>query len=174
MNPSGKNGTPPQKPDKVTRILTEARQVVDDLDRETAPPPSPRKKSPPAAKKAGPRSAAAKTARQSVPTPVRVAAAAPPVPLLSPREYGIKVLHALPGRVRFRIHSLLYDDDFARELEARLAAVGGITGVWASSATGSLLIYYQAAGLTAVSLGKALETWFPRLDTESLLAEMLA
>jgi hypothetical protein len=104
----------------------------------------------------------------------KTAAAPPATPLLSPQECGIRVLHSLPGRVRLRIRALQYDDDFARELESKLAAAPGITEAWASPATGSLLIYYHSQALMAVSLGKALQAWFPRLDTESLLAEIVA
>jgi hypothetical protein len=205
MNPSRKNGRPGKKsspdPDKVAKILTEARQVVDDLERQGGPPAARRKKSAaPPDKKPRPRTAAkavkqpatrprstatAKAAapRKPAPSPARAkklagamakTAAAPPATVwLSPRECGIRVLHSLPGRVRFRIRALQYDDDFARELESKLPAVEGITEAWASPATGSLLIYYHPEAPVAVSLGKALQAWFPRLDTESLLAEML-
>ena len=84
------------------------------------------------------------------------------------------VLHALPGRIRFRVKSLQYDDDMAREMETKLAAIKGVTEVGASPATGSLLIYYHSKEVVAAPLGKALKTWFPRLDTDSLLAEMQA
>ena len=44
--------------------------------------------------------------------------------------------------------------------------------MWASPATGSVLITYLSKEKVAPPLGKALQTWFPGLDTDSLLAEM--
>jgi len=206
MSTPPKKGKRPVKPSadsgKVTKILAEARQVVDDLGGGTAAAPARQRKS--AAKaKASPRSrstartakepasrskapAAAKEAipRKPAPSPAKAkkplgaaakpASAPPRAPLLSPQECGISVVHSLPGRIRFRIKSLQFDDAFAQELEARLAAIQGISEVGASPATGSLLISYHSKKLVEVPLGKALQTWFPRLDTESLLAEMLA
>ena len=81
--------------------------------------------------------------------------------------------HSLPGRIRLRVKSLQFDDDLAGEVETRLAALKGITGVWASPATGSVLITYLSREEAAPPLGKALQTWFPGLDTDSLLAGML-
>ncbi|MFZ2088938.1 MAG: HMA2 domain-containing protein, partial [Desulfobaccales bacterium] len=93
---------------------------------------------------------------------------------LSPQECGILVTHALPGRVRLRVKSLKFNYDLAHDLETRLSAINGVDGVEASPATGSLLISYRSRQEVAPPLGKALQTWFPRLDTESLLVEMLA
>jgi hypothetical protein len=207
MTNATKKGKGPGKPsadsDKVLKILTEARQVVDDLGGKTAavsPPPekksaAPAPKSPSSrstattAKKpaSGKRPAAAKkasTPKKTSPSPAKAkktveatpqpAAKAPSAPLLSPQECGIRVLHSLPGRIRFRVKSLQYDDDMAREMETRLAAIKGIIEVGASPATGSLLISYHSKKLVADLLGKALKTWFPRLDTDSLLAELQA
>jgi hypothetical protein len=206
MSTPPKKGKRPVKPSadsgKVTKILAEARQVVDDLGGGTAATQARQRKS--AAKaKASPRSrstagtakkpasrskapAAAKAAipRKPAPSPAKakkpLGAAAKPAsapssaPLLSPQECGITVLHSLPGRIRFRIKSLQFDADLAWEIETKLAAIKGITDVGASPATGSLLISYHSKAEVAAPLGKALQTWFPRLDTKSLLAEMLA
>jgi hypothetical protein len=207
MTNATKKGKRPGKPsadsDKVLKILTEARQVVDDLGGGTAaatPPPkkkvaAPAKKSlssrsttttakkpasrkkPAAAKKAtspkkpSPAPAKAKKTVKAAPQP---AVKAPSQPLLSPKECGITVVHALPGRIRFRVKTLQYDDDLAREMETTLAAIKGIAEVGASPATGSLLISYHSKKQVADPLGEAMKTWFPRLDTDSLLAELLA
>jgi hypothetical protein len=190
------------EPDKVLKILAEARQVVDDLGGKTAAAAPPHKKKPAAQEKESPRSrstpgtarkpasrkkpaatakatspqkpapAPAKAKKTAKATPKR-ATAPPSPPLLSPRECGIQVAHSLPGRIRFRIKSLQFDYELAREMETRLAAIPGIAEAGASPATGSLLIYYHSKELVAVPLGKAMKTWFPRLDTDSLLAEML-
>ena len=146
----------------------------------TAKKPAARKK-PAAAKKAtfpkktSPTPATAKKAAKPAPQAAapQPAAKAPREPLLSPWECGIVVVHALPGRIRFRVKSLQYDDDMAREMEATLAAIKGIAEVGASPATGSLLISYHSKKQVADPLGEALKTWFPRLDTDSLMAELL-
>ncbi len=188
---------PPADPGKVTKLLAEARQVVDDLGEGAAAAPVRRKKaaapakgssaSRPAAKTAkkpasrakAPAAATAATPRKPAPKVEKKAAAAkpasapPPAPVRSPKECGISVTHSLPGRIRLRVKSLQFDDDLARDVETRLAAIKGITGVWASPATGSVLITYLSREEAAPPLGKALQTWFPGLDTDSLLAEML-
>jgi hypothetical protein len=207
MTNATKKGKRPGKPsadsDKVLKILTEARQVVDDLGGGKASATSPTKKKATAPAKKSPRSrstattakkpasrkkpAAAKKAtspKKPSPPPAKAkktvkaapkpVAKAPSVPLLSPRECGIIVVHSLPGRIRFRVKSLQYDDDLAREMEARLAVIKGIAEVGASPATGSLLISYHSKKLVADPLGEAMKTWFPELDTDSLLAELLA
>jgi hypothetical protein len=201
MDNSKKKGKQPKKPPadspKIPKILAEARQMVDDLSRDNAPPqntppkkessspknlaktgaakkPVTRKKVPAAKKKAAPRKAPPPPARETatiraVPKP----ASGPAVsPRRSPAECGIRVVHALPGRVRFRVTSLKFDAEFAQEMERKLSAISGVTGVDASPATGSLLMHYRSKELMAGPLGEALETWFPRLDTESLLASL--
>ena len=188
---------PPADPGKVTKLLAEARQVVDDLGAGTAAAPVRREKaaveaivssaSRPAAKTAkkpasrvkAPAAATAATPRQPAPTAEKKAAAAkpasapPPAPLRSPQECGIEVAHSLPGRLRLRMKSLQFDDDLARDVESSLAALKGITGVSVSPATGSVLITYLSREEAAPPLGKALQSLFPGLDTDSLLAEML-
>jgi len=171
--------------------------MVDDLGRETTPPknappkkeasgpktraktgaakkPVTRKKAPAAKKKASPSKAPPSPDRttsavRAVPEPPRSPTSGP---RLSPAECGIRVVHVLPGRVRFRVHSLKYNAAFAQEVERKLAAITGVTGVEASPATGSLLMHYRSKELLAGPLREALETWFPRLDTGSLLASL--
>lgn len=183
---------PPADSPKIPKMLAEARQMVDDLDRASPPPqktpraqkaagtatrsktgaaqkPVPRKKAP----------AARKTASrpQIPPSPAREATAswvaAPlPGPRRSPMECGIRVVHVLPGRVRFRIRSLKFNPQFAEKVEQKLATLTGVTEVAASSATGSVLIRYGSKGLMEGPLREALETWFPSLDTDMLLASL--
>ena len=199
---SKQSGKPSADSGKVIKFLAEARQVVDDLGGGSAAAAPSRKKKTPASTKGSPRSrvaagAAKKPAsRPKAPTPskgtptrktqppaakakgpaqiaAKPAPAPAPAPLLSPRECGISVVHSLPGRIRFRIRSLQFDGEFAQEVEAKLAAIKGITEVGASPSTGSLLISYSSKKVVAPPLGNALKTWFPGLDSESLLAEML-
>jgi copper chaperone CopZ len=84
------------------------------------------------------------------------------------------VVHVLPGRIRFRVYSLKYNAAFAQEVERKLAAITGVTGVEASPSTGSVLMHYRSKELLSEPLREALETWFPRLDTDSLLASLPA
>ena len=195
------SGKPSADSGKVIKILAEARQIVDDLGGGAASAPSRPKKSPakalesprsrsktgttkkPASRQKAPAAAKVTTPQNPQPAPgtakkparpvSRPAPAPPRAPLLSPKECGIEVIHSLPGRIRFRIKSLQFDSDLARDLEAKLAAIKGITEVGASPSTGSLLIGYLSKEEVAPPLEKALQTWFPRLDTMSLLAEML-
>ena len=203
MDNSKKKGKQPKKSPadspKIPKILAEARQMVDDLGRETTPSkntppkkeasgpkagaktgaaqkPVTRKKAPAAKKKTSPPQASPSPARTT--TTVKARPEPPsrpaPAPRLSPAECGIQVVHALPGRIRFRVSSLKYNADFAREVERKLAAITGVTGVDASPSTGSLLMHYRSKELVAGPLREALETWFPRLDTDSLLASLPA
>ncbi len=188
---------PPADPGKVTKLLAEARQVVDDLGEgaaaapvrrqkvaaeaigssatrpaaKTAKKPASRAKAPAAATAATPRKPAAEAEKKVA--AAKPASAPPPAPLRSPKAYGIEVAHSLPGRLRLRVKSMQFDDDLARDVETGLAAVKGITGVWASPATGSVLITYLSREAAAPPLGKALQSFFPGLDTDSLLAGML-
>ncbi|MEJ2069691.1 MAG: hypothetical protein P8X58_04660 [Syntrophobacterales bacterium] len=203
MDNSKKKGKQTQKSPadspKIPKILAEARQMVDDLGREATPSkntppkkeasgrktraktgatkkPVARKKAPAAKKKASPHKAPPSPARttatvRALPKPPRGPAAGP---RLSPAECGIRVVHVLPGRIRFRVYSLKYNVEFAREVEKKLAAITGVTGVEASPSTGSLLMQYRSKELLAGPLREALETWFPRLDTDSLLASLPA
>jgi Heavy metal associated domain 2 len=177
---------PPADSGKVTKLLAEARQVVDDLGEGTAAAPAKKSSFPrraagnPTSRSNSKAPAAANAASPLKPPPtaekkaaVKPASAPPPAPLLSPQECGISVVHSLPGRIRLRVKSLQFDDDLAGAVETRLVALKGITGVWASPATGSVLITYLSREEAAPPLGKALQSFFPGLDTGSLLAGML-
>jgi copper chaperone CopZ len=134
-----------------------------------------RKKAPAAKKKAPPKAPSSPTrittAAQALPEPPSRPASGP---RLSPAECGIRVVHVLPGRIRFRVYSLKYNAAFAQEVERKLAAITGVTGVEASPSTGSVLMHYRSKELLSEPLREALETWFPRLDTDSLLASLPA
>lgn len=198
MADSKKKSRQPKKPPadspKIPKILAEARQVVDDLDRESAPPKKGRstQKAASPGKRLQTGTAPKPVSRKKEPTPPKAAsspkvppspapaatapwvAAPPPGPRRSPTECGIRVIHVLPGRIRLRIHSLKFNPQFAQEVEQKLSALSGVTEVKASSTTGSLLLSYRSKGLLAGPLGEALETWFPRLDTDRLLASLPA
>jgi hypothetical protein len=85
---------------------------------------------------------------------------------------GIKVVHALPGRVRVKIARLKDNPDLAREIQACLAGVEGIRRVEVNLVTGSVLLLYDAEDvdlLTAfISLAGTLAPLLPELDMSDL------
>jgi hypothetical protein len=180
----------------VPKLLKEARQAVDKVNQGLAeqkagePRPAPRgRNTAPQRPKTAPRKTSARETRprpQPAPSPAAPAqAASPPTPpadapgkaLLGLRECGIRVKHAIPGRIRLRLYKLLHNQALAAELPPLLAAVPGVTAVAASTATGSLLITFDPGVLAAArahrDLSGVLHRYFPRLDTESLIRRML-
>jgi hypothetical protein len=63
-----------------------------------------------------------------------------------------QVLHALPGRVRLKLHRLKHNNSCAAEIQRDLLKVSGITHLEAHPQTGSLLIEYDPNVLEALSL----------------------
>jgi len=56
---------------------------------------------------------------------------------------AVRVVHALPRRVRLKISGLKGDSSFARELEKALWGIRGVCRVDANPATGSVLMLYD-------------------------------
>lgn len=182
----------------VPQLLKEARQAVDEVSqgtrdrgaaKATAVAARGRKPGPPGRVAVSRKASAGEGGRQKKPVrapapPAKaVAAAMPPAaeipeePRLGLLECGIMVKHAIPGRIRLRLHEMLYNETLAAELPALLDALPGITSAEASAATGSLLISFSPGEMEGVKARKALDAvmrrFFPRLDTESLLRRML-
>jgi hypothetical protein len=182
----------------VPKLLEEARQAVDEVSQAVQDKGGPGAASAATrGRKTGPKrqtavlrkTSAGQEGRQKKPSrpPVSQARAKAPVippaadtlarPLLGLEECGIRVKHAIPGRIRLRLHKLLGNDALAEELPALLAAVPGVTAVEASTATGSLLITFNPGNMAAVKarqkLDRVMHRFFPRLDTESLVRRML-
>lgn len=67
-------------------------------------------------------------------------------------EKDVQVLHALPGRVRLKLHRLKNNNSCAAEIQRDLLKVSGITHLEAHPQTGSLLIEYDPNVLEALSL----------------------
>jgi hypothetical protein len=92
-------------------------------------------------------------------------------------DCGIRVRHALPGRVRLRLRNLLHNEALAAKLPPLLAAVPGITSAEASTASGSLLITFSPGELAAPhgrrELAGVIHRFFPGLDMEDLLRRLL-
>jgi len=183
---------------QVPKLLEEARQAVDEVsqavqDKGVPGPASAAtrgRKTDPKRQTAVPRkTSAGQEGRQKKPSRSPVsqakvkAPAIPPAadplakPLLGFRECGIRVTHAISGRIRLRLHKMLHNDALAEELPALLAAVPGVTAVEASTATGSLLITFNPGNMATVKARQkfdgVMHRFFPRLDTDSLIKRML-
>ncbi|MGB5054852.1 MAG: HMA2 domain-containing protein [Nitrospirales bacterium] len=65
---------------------------------------------------------------------------------------NIQVVHALPDRVRLKLHQLKNNMAYAAEIQRQLHAVPGITHLEANPKTGSLLIHYDPTVLEVLSL----------------------
>jgi hypothetical protein len=67
-------------------------------------------------------------------------------------EKDVQVVHALPGRVRLKLHRLKNNNAYAAEIQRDLLKVRGVTHLEAHPQTGSLLIEYDPNVLEALSL----------------------
>jgi hypothetical protein len=76
---------------------------------------------------------------------------------------GIKVVHAIPGRVRVKISHLKEDPALAREVQERLSAVQGIRQVEVNPVTGSVLVLYDRTALESLDSLLSLAAWFSSL-----------
>jgi hypothetical protein len=85
---------------------------------------------------------------------------------------GIKVVHALPGRVRLKVDRVKGNPPLAREARTKLAKVPGIRQVETKSATGSLLIHYDTDELFSLTSLEVLSTTlaeiFPEIEVAAL------
>jgi hypothetical protein len=62
---------------------------------------------------------------------------------------GIKVVHALPGRIRLKVAQVRENPTFASQLRARLGAIQGIQKVEVNPLTGSVLVFYDAKAVAS-------------------------
>jgi hypothetical protein len=85
---------------------------------------------------------------------------------------GIKVVHAIPGRVRVKMARLKENPAEAREVQGHLSAVQGIQRVEVNPITGSVLILYDRTAFDSLesllSLAAHLSPLFPDLDFSGL------
>jgi len=85
---------------------------------------------------------------------------------------GIKLVHAIPGRVRVKIAQLRDNPEFAREICQRLSGVRGIRQIEANPLTGSLLVLYDLEEMTSLeslfALSEIVTPLFPGLDMAQL------
>jgi Heavy metal associated domain 2 len=87
---------------------------------------------------------------------------------------GIKVVHAMPGRVRIKISRLKGDPAFGREIQERLSDARGIQRVEVNSVTGSVLVLYHAEEMDSfealISLAGSFAPLLPELNMGELQA----
>jgi len=85
---------------------------------------------------------------------------------------GLKLVHALPGRVRLRVARVKGNPSLAQRAQKRLANVPGVIQVEAKPVTGSLLIRYDPLQLTFPesweTLSATLAQLFPEMGEISL------
>jgi hypothetical protein len=80
----------------------------------------------------------------------------------------IRMVHAIPGRVRLKVAKLRHNPTLARLIQERLGAVPGIQGVEATPLTGSVLVLFDPQAVTApeslMNLSETLTDLLPGLD----------
>ena len=67
-------------------------------------------------------------------------------------EKDVQIVHALPGRVRLKVHRLKHNIAYAADIQRHLLEVPGITHLEANPQTGSLLILYDPSVLEVLAL----------------------
>lgn len=81
---------------------------------------------------------------------------------------GIRVVHAIPGRVRVKISRLKENPVLVREVQERLSDIQGIRRVEVNPITGSVLILYDRTEFESLdsllSLAAGLSPLFPDLE----------
>jgi hypothetical protein len=76
---------------------------------------------------------------------------------------GIRVVHAIPGRIRVKIARLKENPLLAQEIQAQLSTVQGIQSVEVSPVTGSVLVLYDRTISTSVGSLLSLASWLSPL-----------
>jgi hypothetical protein len=80
----------------------------------------------------------------------------------------IRMVHAIPGRVRLKVPKLRHNPTLARLIQERLGAVPGIQGVEVTPLTGSVVVRFDPQIVTApeslMNLSETLTDLFPGLD----------
>jgi hypothetical protein len=91
---------------------------------------------------------------------------------------GVKVVHAVPGRVRVKISRVKSDTALAQRIQERLSAVEGIQRVDVNPITGSVLVLYDSTAIPPFeSLSSLMERFialFPDTEWGELDASMAA
>jgi hypothetical protein len=87
---------------------------------------------------------------------------------------GIKVVHAVPGRIRLKVAQVRENPALANQIQNRLTAIHGIYKVEVNPLTGSVLLLYDAQTATASdslrALAEPLAALFPGFDSQQFEA----
>jgi hypothetical protein len=94
-------------------------------------------------------------------------------------DAGVRLVHAIPGRIRVRIPRIKNDPDYAARIGERLRALPGITGVEASPVTASVVVRYDEAATSFPDLIPGLSETFrahllPEIERERIEAMLRA
>ena len=85
---------------------------------------------------------------------------------------GIRIVHAIPGRVRLKVDEVRENQTLAGELQQRLTSLPGVRKVEINPRTGSVLILYEAAVFGSAEalqeLAQPLAEIFPGLELNKL------
>ncbi len=65
---------------------------------------------------------------------------------------GVRLVHAMPGRVRFKVDQIKGDPERAKEIQERLSEIDGIYRLETSPLTGSVLATYDASVVGSLEL----------------------
>jgi hypothetical protein len=91
---------------------------------------------------------------------------------------GIRIVHASPGRIRLKIAGVKDNPALAGEIRRRLATAREVRHVETNPLTGSVLILYDAAGLTSpdsfLALADPLAALLPGINVQKLAETWLA
>jgi hypothetical protein len=89
---------------------------------------------------------------------------------------GIKVVHAIPGRMRLKVADVREHPTLAGELQQRLVSLPGVRQVEVNPRTGSVLILYEATAFASAEamqeLAKPLAELFPGLEIDELQSRL--
>jgi len=85
---------------------------------------------------------------------------------------GMKVVHAIPGRVRFKVPKIKQNPAFEAEIRDRLSTSTAIQRIEINPVTGSILLLYNPEEITLpgplFSLWKSFSSLFPETNFEEL------
>lgn len=89
---------------------------------------------------------------------------------------SIKIVHAIPGRMRLKVGDVRENPTLAGELQRRLTSLPGVRTVEVNSRTGSVLILYKATAFTSTEalqeLAKPLAELFPGVEINEVRSWM--
>jgi hypothetical protein len=88
----------------------------------------------------------------------------------------IKIVHAIPGRMRLKVADVRENPTLAGELQRRLTSLSGVRKVEVNPRTGSVLILYEATAFASAEalqeLAKPLAEIFPGLEINEVRSWM--